>query len=1764
VVTANPVAPGSACPPAARTAPAGSTRTLVICGRNRTSTALTPVDELSSLTGSFIDAAGTFAADSIPAGNAEVVLAQWTDTQIAATAGTGLKVTATLGVSATLTSGPRTFKGFSATTQSAPTADATSASGLEDGSQLPVTLTGRDVDGDGLTFDVGTATNGLVSEPGAVDCVGSSPSVCTTTVTYTPNANFYGDDSFTYTVSDGTVASSPATASVTVTGVNDAPSFTKGADVQAVAGGGPLTIADWATAISDGPANEGGQTHQFAVVADNPGLFDVAPAISPSGTLTFTPGASVGSTSVTVVLQDDGGTANGGADVSASQSFTITLVPSNAAPTAEATSATGLEDGGAVSVTLTGRDADGDGLTFDVGTASNGLVSVPGTVDCLGSSPSVCTTTVTYTPNADFFGADSFTYTVNDGTVDSSSATSSVSISGVNDAPSFTKGDDVTGSEDSPEQVYEGWASAISAGPANEGSQNLGFVVTTDNDPLFSTLAVDADGNLRFTPAVDANGVATVSVRLADDGGTANGGVDESGVQTFTITVAAVNDTPSFTKGADQAVSEDAGAHSVSNWATAISKGPADESGQTLTFDVSNDNNALFAAQPAVSPTGTLTFTPAANGSGVAVVSVVLSDDGGTDLRGDDTSDVQTFTISVGNVNDEPSFSHSGDQTVLEDAGVQTVSGFVTSTSAGPGDESGQTVTVSVTDVNNVSLFSVPPAIDAAGTLTYTPAADANGVAAVTARAFDDAGTANGGDDTGPELTFTITVTAINDVPSFTKGADQVVNEDAGAQSASGWATAISKGPADESGQSLSFTTSNDNNGLFSVQPGLTPTGTLVYTPASNRIGTATISITLSDNGGTANGGDDTSDTQTFVITVGAVNDEPGFTHAGNMTVLEGAGAQTVSGFVTATSAGPSDEAGQGVTVSVVDVTNVSLFSVPPAINSAGTLTYTPAADANGTTSVTARAVDDGGTANGGDDTGPDVTFTITVTAVNDEPSFTKGVDQVVGEDAGAQSVSNWATAISKGPADESAQSLSFVVTNDNNALFSAQPAVSPTGTLTFTSAPNKYGSATVTVVLSDNGGTAGGGDDTSQAQTFNISVNPVNDAPVAAAKSFTVQANMKISLSGLLTGASDPNDVAGDPGWTPSFSVGSVTPGAGCIGCTVSNVNQAAGTFDFDPPAGGTGTYTISYTVVDNGHPGPGTASAPQTITLTVNGPVVWFVDADASFNGTGRLSAPFNNLASATAAASTNPNQRIFVEDGNVAGNVTLQTNGWLISDAATGPNFDSVMGFAPPAGTIARPAVNSGSQRTLTGTVTLADSSVVRGFNLTPTSGNRGLVGSGADGVTVDQMSITTTSARAVDLDSSSGVFSLTRVSATGGDRGISLVSTNTSGGSFEITGTGTAGSGGVISDSTGTVAGIYFQATRNVTLRWMTVSSNAADGIYGTNVTDLVLQDSTFRGNGTAHFHSGFQFTNLLGTSSIDRVDAEGLGYAAGQIGNASGSATITVADSTFRAATHGLHIGSDASSSVTFTSTSNTFLNAIGNGLAITSSSSQPMTATINGGTYSSNDTGLFLWNTGPSVLGFSSSGGTLVGCPTCSVGVQVTQNSTGTIVGTIQGMTASNVASGVDVNGSGPGTMRLALTNNHLTQVRTTGIDVFLDNTTASAATADLAITGNAITQSAANGQSSIAVSAGGVSGSGVNACAHIATNAITNPVNYDILVWNRSAPTTFRLPGYVGAPTDTNSVRNFLIGQNGATDASATNGSSASGFGGGAACQAP
>ncbi|HEV8435222.1 MAG TPA: Ig-like domain-containing protein, partial [Thermoanaerobaculia bacterium] len=1113
-------------------------------------------------------------------------------------------------------------------------------------------------------------------------------------------------------------------------------------------------------------------------------------------------------------------------------------------------------------------------VTFTVTNDNNALFSVQPAISSSG--------TLTYTSAPNSNGSANVTVVAHDdgGTANGGNDTSSthnfnIIVNAVNDAPSFTKGADQTVLEDSGPHSVSGWATGISAGPADESSQTVTFNATNTNNALFSAQpAVASDGTLTYTSAPNANGTATVSVTAHDNGGTANGGVDTSAAQTFTITVVPVNDAPSFTKGADVTVLEDSGAYTQAGWATGISAGPADEAGQTVHFNVTNNtNSAMFSVQPSVANDGTLTFTPAANANGSATITINAQDDGGTANGGVDTSASQTFVVNVTAVNDAPSFTKGADQTAFEDGGPQTVAGWATAISAGPADESSQTVTFNVSNDNN-ALFSVQPAVASDGTLTYTPAANANGVATVTVAAHDDGGTANGGVDTSASQTFTITVTMVNDAPSFTKGPDQTVLEDSGAHTATGWATAISAGPANESSQTVTFTATNDNNALFSAQPAVASDGTLTFTSAPDANGTATVSVTAHDDGGTANGGNDTSAPQTFTITVTAVNDAPSFTKGADQTSLEDAGPQTVAGWATAISAGPANESSQTVSF-IAGNDNNSLFSAQPAVASNGTLTYTAAPNANGVATVTVAAHDNGGTANGGVDTSASQTFTITVTAVNDAPSFTKGADQTVLEDSGPHTVTGWATAISAGPADESSQTVSFTTTNDNNALFSSQPSVDASGNLTFTSAPDANGTATVSVTAHDNGGTANGGVDTSAAQTFVITVTAVNDAP-----SFTKGPDESVSSD------AGPQSYAN---WATSISAGPANESAQTVSFIVTNDNNGA--FTAQPAVSSSGTLTfntavsaptttvhLNVTAQDNGGTANGgiDTSATQTFNVNIthaNQPPAANPDSyDAVGNTELAVGTSGSQPASLVVASGS-----VLANDTDSDGDPLTASLGSATAGASVTVSSDGTFRYLPPAGFSGDDTftyvVNDGHGHNVTGTVTIH---VVKRVLYVKNNGG------GSTG-RVDSPYATLAAAQASSADNDA-VYVFTGDGTTGGQNagftlnhngerligeGVALTAAGTYNGSAnpQLRAAGTApklsnGSGnGVTIAKVGTLAtaevsgvnitsatnnGVQITDTTNVTMSTDTISSVATSGVSGSKVVNFSLTGSTISG------------------------------------------------------------------------------------------------------------------------------------------------------------------------------------------------------------------------------------------------------------------------------------------------------------------------------
>ncbi len=574
-----------------------------------------------------------------------------------------------------------------------------------------------------------------------------------------------------------------------------------------------------------------------------------------------------------------------------------------------------------------------------------------------------------------------------------------------------------------------------------------------------------------------------------------------------------------------------------------------------------------------------------------------------------------TATVTVNFVNDQPTLTAVSPPAVMQNSGAHTLASWATFNPGRGANESAQTVLqYLVTNVSVPGLFTALPAVAANGTLTYTLANNASGVATFRVQVQDSGGTANGGLDTSAAQTFTLTVGFVNQPPSFSASPPPAVNANSGPVSLASWATYTPGAGSNAAGEALLAynVLGVSNQALFTAggQPAVSTTGALTYTPAQNASGTSTFTVDAQDAGGTAFGGNDTSAPQTFTITVNFVNQAPRLTASNPPPVLENSGPASVSNWATFTPF-VSSETLLGYTIT--SVATPALFSVQPSVSTTGTLTYTPAANASGTSTFAVSARESGGTANGGSDTSTPAVFTITITFVNAPPSFTAANPPAVNENSGTASVANWASYNPGAGTNVVGESILqyHVLGVGNTSLFTAggKPAISSTGALTYTPAVNALGTSTFTVDVQDRGGTANG-TDTSAAQTFTITVNPVVDQP-----SFT--ASNPPALNENAGARSIANWASFSPGPNPAKA------GAAVLAYTVSNISNP-GLFSVAPAVAnnGTLTYTLnndvsgtaSYAVKvqDNGGTANGSldTSVTQTFTVTVN-----FVNDQPSF---------------------------------------------------------------------------------------------------------------------------------------------------------------------------------------------------------------------------------------------------------------------------------------------------------------------------------------------------------------------------------------------------------------------------------------------------------------------------------------------------------------------------------------------------------------------
>jgi hypothetical protein len=630
---------------------------------------------------------------------------------------------------------------------------------------------------------------------------------------------------------------------------------------------------------------------------------------------------------------------------------------------------------------------------------------------------------------------------------------------------------------------------------------------------------------------------------------------------------------------------------------------------------------------------------------------------------GSSDSNVATVTITITSVNDPPTLDPIADPAAInEDAGAQTVN----LTGITSGDVETQPLEVTAVS-DNPALIPNPTVTytspNATGSLQYTPVADASGTATITVTVTDggpDGNLATPGDNATTSDTFVVTVNAVNDPPTLDPIADPAaINEDAGAQTVN--LTGITAGDAET--QPLQVTAVSDNLALIPnptvIYTSPNATGSLQYTPVADASGTATIAVTVTDgglDGNLATPGDNGTTSDTFLVTVNAVNDPPTLDPIADPAAInEDAPQQTVN--LTGVTAGDAET--QPLQVTAVS-DNTALIPNPTVIytspNAAGSLQYTPVANAFGTANITVTVTDgglDGNLATAGDNATTSDTFLVTVNAVNDPPVFNLIPDPAaINEDAPQQTVN--VSGISAGPG-EGTQPLQVTATSNNTGLI-PNPTVlytSPnaTGSLQYTPVVNAFGTANITVTLTDGGADdnlATPGDNLSFTDVFVVVVNPVNDAPTVVNETFEVLGNTELRVdmpagtpphtTETTTGASSLKGVLDNDGDVEGDTITVTAIGNGCgdtsppFDCTLSDGAvvhvEATGEFTYTPGPGDTvGSFT--YTVTDQ--PAMGTPiSVNGTVTFTFFN-MIWYVKNDAPAGGNGTSSAPFNSITPA-----------------------------------------------------------------------------------------------------------------------------------------------------------------------------------------------------------------------------------------------------------------------------------------------------------------------------------------------------------------------------------------------------------------------------------------------------------------------------------------------------------------------------------------------------
>ncbi|MBE4521847.1 tandem-95 repeat protein [Vibrio parahaemolyticus] len=982
-----------------------------------------------------------------------------------------------------------------------------------------------DVDGDKLSIESAS----VPKEQGTVEVVNGK-------LVFTPTENFNGDAEIIYTVTDGALTDQ-ATVKVTVNAVNDTPVVESNIADQALAEDfTPYTI-DLNTAFSDVDNVDGELT--FSVSGNS----NIQVAIV-NGIATITPTADWnGSETLTFTATDPSGES-----ISQTVNFTV-------APVADivADKATVVEDTSTVIKVLGNDTFEGDGKVVSLDT-NNGPANGTVSVNPDGS--------VTYTPDDNYHGTDSFTYIVTSGGV-SESTTVSVDVTPVNDAP-VAKDDIATTQEDT--------AVTIDVLPNDSDVDGDKLSIESASVPKEQGTVEVVNGKLVFTPAENFNGDAEITYTVTDGQLT-----DEAKV---TVTVNPVNDAPTIKVDAVESITEDA--VSIDTVVATLTVRDTDTSEDQLTVSLENNSNGYF----------------------VLVGDEVKLTQAGVDAVNNDELNLKDLTISasvsdgvnptasdsdslvVNRVNDAPTVENAiADQVLSEDFDAYTIDLNEVF------KDSDSSLEFSVSGNNSIQISIV------SGVATITPTADWNGKETITFTATDPSG-----ESISQRVDFTVApvadivadkATVVEDTPTIIKvlgndtfeGDGKVVSLDA------------NNGPA---------------NGSVSVNPD----GSVTYTPNDNYHGIDSFTYIVTSGG--------VSESTTVYVDVTPENDAP---------VAKDDTAITDEDTPVTIDVLPNDTDVDG------DKLSIQSASVPETQGTVeivdGKLVFTPAENFHGDAEII-YIVTDGQLTD-------EAKVAVTVNPVNDAPTIKVDAVESITEDA--VSTDTVVATLTVRDTDTPEDQLTISLENNSNGYFvlvGNEVKLTQVGADAVNNDELNLKDLTISASVSD-------GVNPTASDSDSLIVNRVNDAPTVE----NAIADQELSED-FATYTIDLNDAFKDSDSALNFSVSgnsnvlvSIENGIATISPTADWNGSETLTFTATDPSGESVSQTVNFTVA------PVADIVADKATVVEDTPTIIKVLGNDTFEGDDKVVSLDTNNGPANGTVSVNPDGSVtYTPNGNYHG--------------------------------------------------------------------------------------------------------------------------------------------------------------------------------------------------------------------------------------------------------------------------------------------------------------------------------------------------------------------------------------------------------------------------------------------------------------------------------------------------------------------------------